>query len=234
MSNDIDIAVQERPRVHREHRKRFRGRKVDDNQAQCVTKFVRVPPRKARLVMDAVRGQYAADAAALLRYVPNRAATFIEKTLMSAVANAVNNHGLDANRLKLVECRVDEGPRMKRMQPRAQGRAYRILKRMSHITITVEEVEPKPRKPKKTVVKRQSSTTQSSKVQSSFEEVSKVTEPILTPIELQNADPDIVNTVQEDAPIVIENTTASSEESSTVDAAEETSEATTESETEKG
>jgi len=146
-----NAAVVERTREHRQNRKKNRGRKVEDNQAQAIAKFIRVPPRKARLVMDSVRGKYAMDALAFLRYIPNRAAGYISKVLTSAVANAANNHGLDANRLKLVEARVDEGPRMKRVHPRAQGRAYRILKRMSHITVVVEEVEPKPRKPRKVV-----------------------------------------------------------------------------------
>jgi len=65
------------------------------------------------------------------------------------VANAANNHNLNPENLKLVEARVDEGPRWKRVQPRAQGRAYRILKRTSHIMVIVQEVEPKPRKPRK-------------------------------------------------------------------------------------
>jgi len=144
----------ERPREHRENRKKNRGRKVEANQAQAIAKFIRVPPRKARLVIDAVRGRYAQDALAFLRFVPNRAAGYISKVVASAVANAANNHELDPNRLKLIECRVDEGPRMKRVQPRAQGRAYRILKRMSHITVIVQEVEPKPKKPKKAAVTR--------------------------------------------------------------------------------
>lgn len=146
-----NAAVVERTREHRQNRKKNRGRKVEDNQAQAIAKFIRVPPRKARLVMDSVRGKYAIDALAFLRYIPNRAAGYVSKVLTSAMANAANNHGLDANRLKLIEARVDEGPRMKRVHPRAQGRAYRILKRMSHITVTVEEVEPKPRKPRKSV-----------------------------------------------------------------------------------
>lgn len=153
MSNvtvDNDTDVIERPRQHRENRKKNIGRKVADNQAHAVAKFIRVPPRKARLVMDAVRGKYANDALAFLRFIPNRAAQYISKVLTSAVANAANNHGLNPENLRLVECRVDEGPRMKRVHPRAQGRAYRILKRMSHITVIVEEVDPKPRKPKKT------------------------------------------------------------------------------------
>lgn len=154
MAQDTVAETLERPREHRENRKKNRGRKVEANQAQAIAKFIRVPPRKARLVIDAVRGRYAQDALAFLRFVPNRAAGYISKVLASAVANAANNHELDPNRLKLIEARVDEGPRMKRVQPRAQGRAYRILKRMSHITIVVQEVEPKPRKPKKAAVTR--------------------------------------------------------------------------------
>ncbi len=154
MAQDTVAETLERPREHRENRKKNRGRKVEANQAQAIAKFIRVPPRKARLVIDAVRGRYAQDALAFLRFVPNRAAGYISKVLASAVANAANNHELDPNRLKLIECRVDEGPRMKRVQPRAQGRAYRILKRMSHITIIVQEVDPKPRKPKKAAVTR--------------------------------------------------------------------------------
>ena len=151
MANEVLVP---RTREHRENRKKNRGRKVEDNQAQAIAKFIRVPPRKARLVIDSVRGKYAMDALAFLRYIPNRAAGYISKVLTSAVANAANNHNLDATRLKLVEARVDEGPRMKRVHPRAQGRAYRILKRMCHITVVVEEVEPKPRKPRKVVGSR--------------------------------------------------------------------------------
>jgi large subunit ribosomal protein L22 len=149
MANDTVTGVLERPKGHRENRKKNRGRKVEKNQASAIAKFVRVPPRKARLVMDEVRGRYASEALAFLRFIPNRAAGYISKVLASAVANAANNHGLDPDRLKLVEARVDEGPRIKRVHPRAQGRAYRILKRMSHISVIVQEVEPKPRKPRK-------------------------------------------------------------------------------------
>ena len=149
MANDTVADILERPRSHRENRKKNRGRKVDDNQAQAIAKFIRVQPRKARLVIDEIRGRYAEEALNFLRFIPNRAAGYISKVLTSAVANAANNHGLEPQNLKLIEARVDEGPRMKRVQPRAQGRAYRILKRTSHITIIVQEVEPKPRKPKK-------------------------------------------------------------------------------------
>ncbi|MBM3493127.1 MAG: 50S ribosomal protein L22 [Armatimonadetes bacterium] len=129
--------------------------RVTLKQASATAKFLQVPPRKARLVMDVVRGKYVADALATLKFVPNFAARAIEKVIGSAVANAENGRpfdqagrpiaALNTDNLKLVSGRVDEGPRMKRVQPRAQGRAYRILKRMCHISVIVEEVEPKPR-----------------------------------------------------------------------------------------
>jgi large subunit ribosomal protein L22 len=144
-----DNVVDARPRVHRENRKKNQERFVRDNQARAVAKRIQVPPRKARLVIDSVRGRYASEALAFLRFVPNRAAVYITKVLASAVANAANNHNLNPDNLKVVEARVDEGPRRKWMQPRAQGRAYRILKRSSHITVVVQEVAPKPRKPRK-------------------------------------------------------------------------------------
>jgi large subunit ribosomal protein L22 len=129
--------------------------RLQANQAAATAKFLRVPPRKARLVMDAVRGKYVTDALATLKFVPNFAARAIEKVIGSAVANAENGRpfdsggrplpALNADNLKLVSGRVDDGPRMKRVQPRAQGRAYRILKRMCHISVIVEEAEPKLR-----------------------------------------------------------------------------------------
>src|SRR2546423_851161 len=130
--------------------------KFADNQAGATAKFMRVPPRKARLVMDAVRGKYVSDALAILKFVPNFAARAIGDVIKSAVANAENGRPyseetdkplppLIVENLRLVRAFVDEGPRIKRLQPRAQGRAYRILKRMCHISVIVEEVAPKPR-----------------------------------------------------------------------------------------
>ncbi|MCC6731515.1 MAG: 50S ribosomal protein L22 [Chthonomonadales bacterium] len=126
------------------------------NQTGATAKFVRVPPRKARLVMDAVRGKYAGDALAILKFVPNFAARAIEEVIKSAMANGESGrpHSEETGRplpplvtdnLKLVDARVDDGPRIKRLQPRAQGRAYRILKRMCHISVVLEEVAPPPR-----------------------------------------------------------------------------------------
>jgi large subunit ribosomal protein L22 len=145
---DQNLAV-EASKEHRENRKKNIGRKVESNQALAVAKFLRVPPRKARFVLDEVRGKYVLEALAFLRYIPNRAGGFIGKVVFSAASNAVNNHGLRQENLRIVEARADEGPRIKRMQPRAQGRAYSILKRTSHITIIVEDAGPRARKPRK-------------------------------------------------------------------------------------
>lgn len=93
--------------------------------------------------MDAIRGRRADEAMAILKFVPNFAAAAINKVLKSAISNADNNHGMNTDNLKLVEARVDEGPRIKRVRARAQGRAYRILKRTCHLSVVVEEVAPK-------------------------------------------------------------------------------------------
>ena len=110
-------------------------------EAKATAKFVRMSPRKVRFVMDTIRGKYAAEALAQLQFTPNFAAVEIAKVVKSACANAQNNFGLNGDDLKIVRCYVDGGPTLKRVQPRAQGRAYRILKRTSHITVVVEDVE---------------------------------------------------------------------------------------------
>ena len=111
-------------------------------EAKATAKFVSMTPRKVRFVMDTIRGKYASDAAAQLKFTPNHAAGEILKVLNSAVANAENNLGLNPDVLKVTRCFVDVGPTLKRVQPRAQGRAYRILKRTSHITVVVETAAP--------------------------------------------------------------------------------------------
>jgi large subunit ribosomal protein L22 len=108
-------------------------------EARAQARYVRVSPMKARRVVDLVRGMKADDAAALLRFAPQAAAEPVRKVLESAMANAENNDGVSPDTLFVAEAYVDEGPTMKRFRPRAQGRAYRINKRTSHITIVVEE-----------------------------------------------------------------------------------------------
>jgi large subunit ribosomal protein L22 len=111
-------------------------------QVTATTKYLRVQPRKVRIVADEIRGEYATKAAALLRFHPSKSAKMLRKVLVSAVANAVNNNGLPLEGLKIITIEVNEGPSMKRMQARAMGRGNRILKKTSHITVVVEDGEP--------------------------------------------------------------------------------------------
>jgi ribosomal protein L22 len=104
-------------------------------------KYVRCAPRKARLVVDHIRGKSIDDARAILGATPRMAARDVLKLLDSAVANAENNHELVADELKVAKVFVDEGPTLKRFQPRAQGRATRIRKRTSHMTILLTTKE---------------------------------------------------------------------------------------------
>lgn len=108
-------------------------------EAKSIGRYLRVTPRKARYVLDTVRGKSASEALALLKFIPNEAARFIEKVLESAIANAEHNFAMDREVLKVSTAFVDQGPTMKRIQPRAMGRAFRILKRTSHITVAVSE-----------------------------------------------------------------------------------------------
>ena len=95
--------------------------------------------QKSCFVLDAIRGKSVTDALAILMYNPRYASSVIEKLLKSAIANAENNNGMDPSNLYIEECYANKGPTMKRIKPRAQGRAYRIEKRMSHITIILNE-----------------------------------------------------------------------------------------------
>ena len=101
------------------------------------SRYVRSAPRKARLVMDHIRGKSVGDARAILAHTPRAAATDIGKLLESAIANAENNFELDPDELRIQRATVDEGPTIKRFQPRAQGRATPIFKRTSHMAITL-------------------------------------------------------------------------------------------------
>ena len=111
-------------------------------EARAQARYIRVTPMKARRVVDLIRGLPAAEAQAILRYAPQAATEPVGKVLKSAIANATNNNGADVNSLVITEARVDEGPTMKRFRPRAQGRAFRIRKRTSHITIRGPESKP--------------------------------------------------------------------------------------------
>ncbi len=108
--------------------------------ARATAKFVRVTPMKARRVIDLVRGKSVDEALDILRFAPQAASEPVAKVVASAAANAENNLGLDRRTLVVTEAFADEGPTMKRFQPRAQGRAFRIRKRTSHITVVVSSV----------------------------------------------------------------------------------------------
>ena len=109
-------------------------------EAKAILKYARITPRKARRVVDLIRGKRASDALVSLRFMPYRGAKFVEKVLRSAMANAENkSRQVDIDRLKVKTALVDNGPFMKRMEPRAMGRANVIKKRSCHITIVLSE-----------------------------------------------------------------------------------------------
>ena len=124
---------------HRSQVKRDRNDENREKRPHAKLSYARIPVQKACFVMDAIRGKDVEQALAILEYNPRYASSVIFKLLSSAVANAENNNGMDRSNLYVAECRADNGPIMKRIQPRAQGRAYRIQKRMSHLTIVLDE-----------------------------------------------------------------------------------------------
>lgn len=123
---------------HRSQIKRDRNSQKD-NRPSAKLSFARIPVQKACFVMDAIRGKDVAVAEGILAYNTRYASGVILKLLKSAVANAENNNGMNPANLYVAECRADNGPMMKRIHPRAQGRAYRILKRECHLTIVLDE-----------------------------------------------------------------------------------------------
>jgi len=110
-------------------------------EAKAVARHIRIAPRKVRQVIDLIRGKDVGEAEAILQFVPNRAAKPVYKLLRSAVANAEQNHQMDTGSLYISAAYVDEGPILKRFRPRAHGRADRIDKRLSHITVVLKERE---------------------------------------------------------------------------------------------
>ena len=123
---------------HRSQIKRERN-SVKEERPHARLSNARIPVQKACFVLDAVRGKDVESARAILTYSPRYAAGVILKLLNSAVANAENNMGMNPEGLYIAECYATSGPILKRIQPRAQGRAYRIEKRTSHITIVLDE-----------------------------------------------------------------------------------------------
>ena len=123
---------------HRSQIKRERNA-VKDTRPSAKLSYARVSVQKACFVLDAIRGKDVATALGVLSYNPRYASSIIKKLLESAIANAENNNGMNKANLYVAECYANKGPTMKRVQPRAQGRAYRIEKRMSHITVVLDE-----------------------------------------------------------------------------------------------
>jgi len=112
---------------------------MEQTTATASVNHVRIAPRKVRLVIDLIRGKQVGEAIAILRHTPRAASPIIEKILNSAIANAEHNYQLNPNNLRIESAFVNEGPIMKRFRPRAMGRASRINKRTSHITLVVSE-----------------------------------------------------------------------------------------------
>ncbi len=123
---------------HRSQIKRERNAQKDTRPSAKLS-YARVSVRKACYVLDAIRGKDVQTAIGILTYNPRYASSVILKLLKSAIANAENNNGMSAENLYIEECYANRGPTLKRIRPRAQGRADRIFKRMSHITIVLNE-----------------------------------------------------------------------------------------------
>ncbi len=110
-------------------------------EARAILKDARIAPRKVQIVLDLIRGKDYDVAMATLKHTPKAACEYLEKLLKSAAANAENNHSMDKNNLYVAECFVSPGRTLKRIMPRAKGRAFRILKRTSHVTLVLKEKE---------------------------------------------------------------------------------------------
>ena len=109
--------------------------------ATAKANHIRIAPRKVQIVLDLIRNQPVEKAMAILKYTPKAACEPLEKLLKSAIANAENNNNMDVEHLYVAECSVCQGPTLKRIRPRAQGRAFRINKKTSHITLVLKEAE---------------------------------------------------------------------------------------------
>ena len=123
---------------HRSQYKRERNAQKDTRPSAKLS-YARVPVQKACFVLDAIRGKDVETALGILNYNTRNASTVIKKLLESAIANAENNNGMNRSDLYVAECYASNGPIMKRVRPRAQGRAYRIEKRLSHITVVLDQ-----------------------------------------------------------------------------------------------
>lgn len=124
---------------HRSKIKKLRNEQQRDRRPQAHAKYVRVSNTKAKIVLDQIKGKRVDEAMGILMYSPRYASEIIQKVLKSAVANAETNLEMDVNKLYVEDVVANQGPTLKRIQPRAQGRAYRINKRTAHISIYLNE-----------------------------------------------------------------------------------------------
>jgi len=125
----------------REREKAEKIREHKDKRPRAIVRYVGIPASKVKTVIDLIRGKSVREALGILRYTPNFASAVVGKLLRSAMANAENNLGLDPDGLYVAEIYANQGPTLKRIKPRAQGRAYRIRKRTSHITVILDEIK---------------------------------------------------------------------------------------------
>lgn len=124
---------------HRSQIKRERNKEQREMRPHASVSYAKVSSTKAKIVLDTIKGKSALEAAAILNYTPRNGARIIEKVLRSAMANAENNLGMDVNELYIEEAFANQGPKLKRIRPRAQGRAFRIERPTSHISIILNE-----------------------------------------------------------------------------------------------
>jgi len=110
-------------------------------EARAQARYVRIAPRKVRIVLNLIRGKSVQEALSILQFTPKRASRIVEKLLRSAIANAENNHNMNPDALYIYKCYADQGPMMKRFHARAMGRAAMVRKRTSHITVVLKEKE---------------------------------------------------------------------------------------------
>ncbi len=108
-------------------------------EAKATLRYARISPRKVKIVIDLIRNKSVAEAIGIINNTPKAASEYLIKLLNSAIANATNNHNMDAEKLYVAEAYANPGPILKRIMPRAQGRAFRIRKRTSHITLVLKE-----------------------------------------------------------------------------------------------
>jgi large subunit ribosomal protein L22 len=108
-------------------------------EAKAVARYIRISPRKIRIVIDLIRGKSVGEALAILKHTPKVASEVIEKVLKSAVANAEHNYDMNSDNLYVAAAYADQGPTLKRIHPRSRGQAFKILKRSSHVTVVVKE-----------------------------------------------------------------------------------------------